>query len=303
MGLISGAIDAALESIGKSLLDVGEWFLETGYTLWKNAGKLTLDYVKISPMSQSGAWGVVTGSVYQMSLAIAASLAVLFFVMGWLRESIDIRNNFTLENMFRFFVRYAITASLIVNSLSLVTGICECATAVTSQISVNMESKDVENVFETVRDQLEDDDDADGGTWIGMGLAGMLGGFFGGAVIMVCGVSLVLSVLSRLFKLLLCVPFAPAAFAGFAGGHEFAQTGIAWLRTFIGYALEAVVIALAISISYGMFKDANMFAAGAKSGSIVSLLLLICGYCMPMVTACACVKGAEMTVRRCLGLG
>ena len=119
MGLISGAIDAALESIGKSLLDVGEWFLKTGYTLWTNAGKVTLDYVKISPMAQSGAWGVVTGSVYQTSLAVAASLAVLFFVMGWLRESIDIRNNFTLENMFRFFVRYAITASLIVNSLSL----------------------------------------------------------------------------------------------------------------------------------------------------------------------------------------
>ncbi len=303
MGLISGAIDAALESIGKSLLDVGEWSLQTGYTLWKNAGKLTLDYVKISPMAQSGAWGTVTGSVYQMSLAIAASLAVLFFVMGWLRESIDIRNNFTLENMFRFFVRYAITASLIVNSLSLVTGICECATAVTAQISVNMDSKEVESVFDTVRDELEEDDDADGGTWIGMGLAGMLGGFFGGVVIVVCGVSLVLSVLSRLFRLLLCVPFAPVAFAGFAGGHEFAQTGIAWLRTFIGYAMEAVVIALAISISYGMFSDANIFTAGAKSGSIISLLLLICGYCMPMVTACACVKGAEMTVRRCLGLG
>ena len=168
---------------------------------------------------------------------------------------------------------------------------------------MEVESPEVESVFETVRESLEDDDDADGGTWIGMGLAGMLGGFFGGAVIMVCGVSLVLSVLSRLFRLLLCVPFAPAAFAGFAGGHEFAQTGIAWLRTFIGYALEAVVIALAISISYGMFSDANMFASGAESGSVISLLLLICGYCMPMITACACVKGAEMTVRRCLGLG
>ena len=197
----------------------------------------------------------------------------------------------------------AITASLIVNSLSLVTGICECATAITAQVSMDMESPEMESVFETVRESMEDDDDADGGTWIGMGLAGMLGGFFGGAVIMVCGVSLVLSVLSRLFRLLLCVPFAPAAFAGFAGGHEFAQTGIAWLRTFIGYALEAVVIALAISISYGMFSDANMFASGAESGSVISLLLLICGYCMPMITACACVKGAEMTVRRCLGLG
>ena len=67
MGLISGAIDAALESIGKSLLDVGERFLETGYTLWKNAGKLTLDYVKISPMSQSGAWGVVLFSILNKS--------------------------------------------------------------------------------------------------------------------------------------------------------------------------------------------------------------------------------------------
>ena len=303
MGLISGAIDAALESIGKSLLDVGEWFLESGYTLWKNAGQLTLDYVKISPMSQSGAWGVVTGSVYQTSLAVAASLAVLFFVMGWLRESIDIRNNFTLENMFRFFVRYAITASLIVNSLSLVTGICECATAVTAQVSISMESEEMESVFETVREDLEEDEDTDGGKWIGIGLAGMLGGFFGGAVIMVSGISLVLSVLSRLFRLLLCVPFAPAAFAGFAGGHEFAQTGIAWLRTFIGYALEAVVIALAISISFGLFSDADMFTTGVESGSVISLLLLICGYCMPMVTACACVKGAETTVRRCLGLG
>ena len=303
MGLISGAIDSALEGIGRSLLDVGEWFLQTGYTLWKNAGKLAISNVRISPAARAGAWGVVTGSVYRMSLAIAASLAVLFFVMGWLRESIDIRNNFTLENMFRFFVRYAITASLIVNSLSLVTGICACATAVTTQISIKMDTQDIVDVFDTVREELEEDQDADGGTWIGMGLAGMLGGFFGGAVIMVCGVSLVLSVMSRLFRLLLCVPFAPVAFAGFAGGHEFAQSGIAWLRTFIGYALEAVVIALAISISYGMFKDAGMFTAGAESGSIVSLLLLICGYCMPMVTACACVKGAETTVRRCLGLG
>ena len=303
MGLISGAIDSALRSIGTSFLNCGNWWIQAGYRMWKQCSTLTMTYITRNPMDQTNAWGIVTGGIFTISMAVAASLSVLYFVLGWLRESIDIRNNFTLENMFRFFVRYAITASLIVNSLSLVTGICECATAITAQISIDMESADVENVFETVREELEDDADVDGGTWIGMGLAGMLGGFFGGAVIMVCGISLVLSVLSRLFRLLLCVPFAPAAFAGFAGGHEFAQTGIAWLRTFIGYALEAVVIALAISISYGMFTDANMFSAGAKSGSIVSLLLLICGYCMPMVTACACGKGAEMTVRRCLGLG
>ena len=102
---------------------------------------------------------------------------------------------------------------------------------------------------------------------------------------------------------MLCIPLAPVAFAGFAGGTEFSQTGIAWLRTFIGYALEAVVIALAISISFGLFQDANLFGTAGAEVTMVTLILQICEYCMPMITACTCVKGAEMTVRRCLGLG
>ena len=134
-------------------------------------------------------------------------------------------------------------------------------------------------------------------------LGALIGGLIGGMVIIVCGVSIVLAVLSRLFKLLLCIPFAPVAFAGFAGGGEFSQSGIAWIRTFIGYALEAVVIALAITISFGLFKDASLFSTGSKDTGVVAMVLMICEYCMPMITASACVKGAEITVRRCLGLG
>ncbi len=303
MGLISGAIDAALTSVGENLMNLGEWFLGAGFTLWKNSSRIALKYVAMDPRNASSAWGVVTGSIYSTSMAAAAALAVLFFVIGWLHESIDVRNNFTLENMFRFFCRYAITASLIVNSLSLVTGISQCATAVAQSVSVTMDDISADGLFDDVKDSLEKDDEADGGTWIGMGLAGMIGGLFGGAVIMVCGVNLILSVLSRLFKVLLCVPFAPVALAGFAGGRELNQSGIAWIKTFTGYCLEAVVIALAIQISFGFFSDATLFQAGAPKNGVVSILLLICGYCMPMITACACVKGADMTVRRCLGLG
>lgn len=304
MGLISSAIDAALESVGKGMIDTGEWMLQGGYGMWKSCSKLALEYVQKSPMAETNAWAIVTGSIYSLSLGIAASLAVLFFVMGWLRESIDIRNNFTLENTFRFFVRFAITISLIVNSLALINGITQCTTAVVGTMNVKMQEIDADGIFEDLEKSIEKDEDADGGTWLAIGFGSMLGGLMGGLVIIVCAVTLVLSVLSRLFKLLLCIPFAPVAFAGFAGGHEFAQSGIAWLRTFIGYALEAVVIALAISISFGLFKDANLF--GGTIGSkvtMVTLILQICEYCMPMITACACVKGAEMTVRRCLGLG
>lgn len=76
--------------------------------------------------------------------------------------------------------------------------------------------------------------------------------------------------------------------------------GISWLKSFIGYGLEAVVIALAISISFGMFSDASLFSTDDATG-VVRLILLTCDYCMPMLTAVACVKGADTVVRRCMG--
>ncbi len=301
MGLLSSAINSALEGMGRGLMNSGAWMLEGGYRMWQKCCGVTFDYVTISPMSQTNAWSIVTGSVYSISLAAAASLTVLFFVIGWLRESIDIRNNFQLENMFRFFIRYAITVGLIVNSLSLITGIVECATAVVSTLNVYQDTDSVDGIFDDLKNNLEEED-ADGMTWIGVGCVALIGGLIGGLTIIVCGISLVLSVLSRLFKMLLCIPLCAPAFSSFAGGRELSQTGISWLKTFIGYALEAIVIALAILISFGLFKDANILTS-THGTDAVAVILQICGYCMPMITACACVKGAEMTVRRCLGLG
>ncbi|MCD8397644.1 MAG: type IV secretion system protein [Lachnospiraceae bacterium] len=299
MGLISNAINSAFESFGSSMMNVGEWMMSAGYNVWKGSGSIALQYAQKDPMSVSNAWGTVTGSIYSTMLSVAAALAVLFFVLGWLNESIDIRTNFTLESMFRFFVRYVITASLIVNSLTLATGITRCATALVSTLSAEVESEDADGLFDEMKEELESSD-ADGGTWLAYGIVAMIGGVIGGLVIIVCAVQLILSVLSRLFKMLLCIPFAPVAFAGFAGGREFSQSGIAWLKTYVGYCLEAVVIILAIDISYGLFQDTSAF--GSVSG-VVGVVLGICEYCLPMITACACVKGADTVVRRCLGLG
>ncbi|MCD8348910.1 MAG: type IV secretion system protein [Lachnospiraceae bacterium] len=299
MGLISNAINSAFESFGSSMMNVGEWMMSSGYNVWKGSGSIALQYAQKDPMSVSNAWGTVTGSIYSTMLSVAAALAVLFFVLGWLNESIDIRTNFTLESMFRFFVRYVITASLIVNSLTLATGITRCATALVSTLSAEVESEDADGLFDEMKEELESSD-ADGGTWLAYGIVAMIGGVIGGLVIIVCAVQLILSVLSRLFKMLLCIPFAPVAFAGFAGGREFSQSGIAWLKTYVGYCLEAVVIILAIDISYGLFQDTSAF--GSVSG-VVGVVLGICEYCLPMITACACVKGADTVVRRCLGLG
>ena len=97
MGLISGAIDSAFESIGTSMLNGGEWFIQAGYKMWQQCSSITLTYVERNPMSQASAWGIVTGGIFTISMAVAASLSVLFFVLGWLRESILFRYQATRD--------------------------------------------------------------------------------------------------------------------------------------------------------------------------------------------------------------
>ena len=102
--------------------------------------------------------------------------------------------------------------------------------------------------------------------------------------------------------MLLCIPFAPVALSTYAGGERFSATARAWIRTFIGYGLEAVTMVLAIAISFGLFRDASLFSS-AGGGTAADVILSIMGMVLPMITACACIKGADTIVRRCLGLG
>lgn len=302
MGLISSAVNGALEAMGEGMMGAGGGFLKGGYSVWRAFSEITVSYVQKEPES-FGAWSMVTGSIYTLSMAVAAALVVVVFLIGWVRDSIDIRNNLNFDSMFKFFIRYILTAGLIVNSLALISSISQCATAVVATVGQTEMHQDApDDMFEDAKEKMEDED-ADGLDWFITGIIAIAGGFLGGLVIIVCAVQLVLAVLSRLFKMFLCIPFAPVALSGFAGGREFSQSGIAWLRTFTGYALEAVVIVLAIAISMSLFADGGLFQPDGEESYQIAMILQICGYCMPMLAACASVKGAEMVVRRCLGLG
>ena len=183
-------------------------------------------YVQQQPESL-GAWQVVTGSVYTLSTGIAASLSVLFFVLGWMRNSVEIRNNFSIDEVFKFCIRYVLTAGLIVNALvfdQLGERVCDGSGGSDLRRRRDSENQEApDDLFEKAKDSLEDGDS--GADWLSVGVVAFLGGAVGGLFIIVCSVQLVLSVLSRLFKMYLCIPFAPVAFAGFAGGHE---TGPFW---------------------------------------------------------------------------
>jgi len=305
--LYESFLSPILTWLGGIMFSQGRAMLNGGFAIWKSCTEVALKFVQKNPEGMFGAWSVVSGSaVYGVFLAIAGSLTIFYFVCGWLKESIDIRSTFTLESMFKMFIRFAITISLVMNSMSLVRGINNAAIALSHTITIT-ESDEKKNtvdiVFDDMEQSLKKTGESEGASWFVAGAIALLGGAVGMATILVCGAELTITVIKRLFKVYMCVPFAPVALAGFAGGREFSQTGIAWLKTFTAYCLEAFVVALAIKLSFGLFSSAALNFTTSEMDITIRMMLAIFNLCMPMVATAACVKGADGVVRSCLGLG
>ena len=207
--------------LGGIMFAQGRALLNCGFSIWKSCTQVALNFVQKNPDGQFGAWSIVSGSgVYGVFLAIAGSLTIFYFVAGWLKESIDIRSTFNLESMFKMFIRFAITISLVMNSMSLVRGInnASLALAHTIQITESDEKKQtVDQVFDSMEESLKSTGESEGSSWFSAGLIALIGGLVGMFTILVSGVELAITVIKRLFKVYMCIPFAPVALAGCPG--------------------------------------------------------------------------------------
>jgi hypothetical protein len=284
--------DDIYEAIGESMASAGASCLEAGFLIWQKSVKWVNEFCRQNP-TDIGAWGMIQ-SVFDTFMGIGAALLVLYFVMGWLYESVDIRDTFTLENMFRFFIRLSLTSALLSNGLTLIKEILRLAALLTAEVGTALTvHRPTDNIFKALMEN------SDGSTAFVNGLLGLVGGFMGMMVMLICGMSLLMNVGSRFFKLLLCIPFAPIALASFAGGQIFSSSGIAWIKTFLGHSLEIVLLSLALITASKLFDGSTFFRAENGVSEVVAAL---CNICLPLIAATVCVKGSATLVRKSLGL-
>lgn len=284
--------DSALESVGNGLISAGESCMEAGISVWTQSAQMVLDYCTLDPTSM-GAWGTVK-TIYNMFYGIGVSLVALYFVMGWLRESIDIKRNFTLENIFMFFIRFILTISVISGGMRLISEMLRLSALLANEIGMNINTNyQTDHIFANITEGLS------GGDCFGIGILCLFGGIIGMLVIIVSSITMLVSVLKRFYKIFMCIPFAPVALASFAGGQGLSQSGISWIKTFLGYCLEIVIIAISLVISFKMSNGITFFTA---NDGWTGVILGICEICMPMIIAVGSVVGAEGIIRKTLGL-
>ena len=160
---IQNMIASLLRGMGELLMDCGERFIRGGYDAWTWCSAEVLKFSILDPQSMTS-WSTVRG-LLNAFVAVGVSLAVLYFVLGWVHESIDIRTTFTMENLVRMFVRFVITIALVTNSAELAVDISQISVALTraaaGQASFNLMLEEPD-FLEDYREYLSDQwDNAD----------------------------------------------------------------------------------------------------------------------------------------------
>ncbi len=92
--------------------------LEMVLGFWNNQINLVCSLLGQSPVSFKGGgpWAVVEG-LQPLFVGVGSGLVVLFFVIGFCAESVDIKSEFRFEAMLRMLIRLGIAQWLVANNL------------------------------------------------------------------------------------------------------------------------------------------------------------------------------------------
>lgn len=419
-------------SFGQSMMKAGGKIMNLALYFWKEMATISRDMLTQNPLSltystsPSGIGGE-TASFYQnlistafnVALAAGISLAILYFFVGMIQESAELRYLFGIEQMTKMFLRLVIVIFLVESSYQIGIDVTSISISAMSSISVTVDEmasaeevakatgnykkvkasevnpnsalysewytaftgdspgyayltsnplasagtaaisakqsadkdskanrrrfaryvnalakKDADDYgyFVTVYNDMQQQSwreqamaDPEGGyvlssdptassgdateelsqqyyadDWLLMGILCLVTGGVGGIGILAASVSILKTVVTRMFKLLVSLPFAPLSFASLAKGPQEMDRAMGWVRTFMAFCLEALVVTIALKISITMFGRYKLQASGT---SIMEKAVAdIVNLCLPLLAGAACIKVADEIVSKCLGI-
>lgn len=103
-------------SLGGVILDL----LQTVVDFWNDKVSLVFELLGQSPVSfkNGGPWAVVA-NLEPIFVAVGSSLVVLFFVIGFCSESIDVKEEVRFETILRMLMRIGIAEWLVANNVTI----------------------------------------------------------------------------------------------------------------------------------------------------------------------------------------
>ena len=258
-------------------------FVEGAFKLFKGVLKMVFDLLGANPTTGTykSAWSTVT-NLYDIFSVIGYSLVVVFFLYGFLRDTVDIRQELHLESIIKLFIRFIITINVMNVFITYIPKFCSWA--------INMLDA-TKSTFKFDTGKVVSQLDAQYNTLVMFFIAILMW-----IVCLACSVIVIYTCFGRFVNFYLLIPFGSIAISTIAGGGQLSQTGFSYIKSLLVYTFEIVAMGVVLAIT-GAFLSGSVIV-NAKSGGNWLLLEVV----VKMITITAALKGADATLKKAFNM-
>lgn len=267
--------------------------LEMVFGFWNNQVSLVFAMLSQSPVDFKGGdpWAIIEG-IEPIFVAVGSSLVVLFFVIGFCSESIDIREEMRFEVILRMLIRLGLAEWFVANNVTIMKSFFTAVGNLVGLLSAG--SYTTLEIDSTQADIIENL--GFGESLIMLILAALLS-----IIIIICGFFMIYNVYFRFLKLLIIVPMGSLAFSTMGGNRAVNHTVAAYCKYFLSVTLEAVTMALAIIVC-NAFVNAGLPAFTGSYSDWAQTLIYLCEMTFTIALTVGSVKGAQSLTSKAFGL-
>lgn len=276
-------------NLGEHILNL----IEMALAFWNDKVGMVFDLLKQSPTTfkDGGPWAIVE-QIEPVFVGVGSSLVVLFFVIGFCSESVDVKEDMRFEVILKMLMRVGIAEWLVANNVTIMKAFFQSAGALVGLLTKN-ESKEIKISSEQA-DIIKD-------LGFGPSLIMLILAVVIALVIIICGFMLLYTVYFRFLKLLVIVPLGAIAFSTTAGNRMVSNTAVSYAKHFLSIVLEAVTMALAI-LMCNAFLNAGLPSFTSEYADWTKVLIYLCELTFGTAMTVGMVKGAQSLTSKALGL-
>ena len=190
--------------------------LEMVFGFWNNQISLVFSMLGQSPVNFKGGgpWAIIEG-IEPIFVAVGSSLVVLFFVIGFCSESVDVKEEMRFESILRMLIRLALAEWFVANNVTIMKAffstignlVNALSAGTTVQLSIDSTQADVIKNL------------GFGESLVMLILAALLS-----IIVIICGFFVIYTVYFRFLKILIIVPLGALAFSTMGGNRAVSHT-------------------------------------------------------------------------------
>ncbi len=267
--------------------------LEMVFGFWNHQVSLVFSLLGESPVhfKGGGPWQVVE-RIEPIFVGVGCSMVVLFFVIGFCSESVDVREEMRFEVILRMLIRLVLAEWFVANNVTIMKASFSTIGNLVNALSAGQHT-------ELAIDGGQADIIQNLG--FGEGLIMLILASLLSVIIIICGFFMIYTVYFRFLKLLILVPVGAIAFSTMAGNRNVSHTAVTYAKYFLSVVFEAVTMALAIMIC-NAFINAGLPNFTGNYADWAQTLIYLCEMTFTIALTVGSVKGAQSLTSKALGL-